>query len=84
MINEDSGEEAIRSKFRRIDKEPTREEIDEHNLDHSRFRIWCPHCVKGRAKAYPHLPSKHKDRDVPVISIDYAFMNDDKDKKDDV
>ena len=26
---------------------------------------------------------KNKDRDIPVINIDYAFMNDDKDKHED-
>ena len=73
----------MRAQFRTITKEPTQEDIDEHNLDHAQFRSWCPHCIKGRAKSYPHLTKKNKDRDNPIINIDYAFMNDDRDKKDD-
>ena len=71
----------MRAKFRVLEKEPTQAEIDEHNLEHAQFRSWCPHCVMGKAKPFPHLRIKKKERDIPVISIDYAFMNDDKDKK---
>ena len=79
--NDEQTEETIKPTFRTISREPTQEEIDEHNIDHSKFRVWCPHCVSGRAVAYPHLTGQKKTRDIPVISIDYAFMNDDKDKK---
>ena len=74
-------EDTIKPEYRRINKEPTQEEIDEHNIDHSTFRVWCPHCVNGRAVAYPHLSKQKKVHDIPVISIDYAFMNDDKGKE---
>ena len=31
----------------------------------------------------PHRQTKGKDADIPIVNIDYAFMNDDKDKRDD-
>ena len=52
-------------------------------MNHAKFRSWCPHCIKGRAKSFPHQKIKNKDADIPIVSIDYAFMNDDKDKRDD-
>ena len=70
-------------KFRKLADEPTQEEIDEHNLNHANFREWCPHCIKGKAKSFPHRKSISKAVDIPIISIDYAFMNDDKDKNED-
>ena len=71
----------MRAKFRRLEDEPTQEEIKEHNIDLANYRSWCPHCVKGKSKALPHLKSKDSNvRGVPNISIDYAFMSDDKKK----
>ena len=29
--------------------QPSREEIEEHNVDHTPYRAWCPSCVKARA-----------------------------------
>ena len=56
---------------------PTQKEIDDHMLNHMPFRNWCPHCIRGRAKAHPHLSKSDEDRisSVPVVSIDYAFMS---------
>ena len=49
MDNEDlEGQEVIKSQFRKLHKEPTQDDIDEHNIDHSVFRSWCPHFVHGK------------------------------------
>jgi len=72
-------EETVRARFRKLENEPTQEEIDEHNIDHANFRSWCPHCVKGKSTSFPHLREKEiKEKQVPKVSIDYAYMNDDK------
>ena len=81
--HDEESPETVRAKFRSISKEPTQDEINEHNIDHAQFRSWCPHCVKGKAIAFPHLRTRIKQHDVPIISIDYAFMNDDGEQKDD-
>ena len=75
--------ETMRPKFRKLAGEPTQGEIDEHNLNHANFRSWCPHCVKGRANSFPHTQHINRTADTPIVSIDYAFMNDDKDKGED-
>ena len=38
------------------------------------FRSWCPFCIKGRAGAAWHRKREEASGNVPVISIDYAFM----------
>ena len=29
---------------------PSREEVLRHRLTHRPFRVWCPHCIKGKGK----------------------------------
>lgn len=65
-----------------MEDEPTQEEIDEHNLGHSTFRSWCPHCVKGEATCYPLIRRKDKDpREILRISIGNAYMEEDKERE---
>ena len=72
----------MRANFKILEDEPTQEEIEEHNIDHAKYRSWCPHGVKGKPKALPHANNKEfKIREVPQLSMDYAFMNDDKKKE---
>ncbi len=32
--------------------QPTKEEVDQHNLTHLPYRSWCRHCVRGRGKSH--------------------------------
>lgn len=51
-------------------------------MDHAVFRSWCPNCVKGKAVTFGHRRSKDKEEDkVPTISIDYMFMGDGQEEK---
>ena len=34
--------------------QPTREEVDEHRVDHYPYRSWCEFCVKGRGSGEQH------------------------------
>ncbi len=61
--------------MRRTEAVPNDKEVEEHNVDHAVFRAWCPHCVKGRGEAYGHAKLKDKSQEVPVISVDYAYMH---------
>ena len=57
--------------------QPTEEEIREHEITHMPPRMWCSHCVRGRAVSAPHFdtPSAVKeDKRLPTVSIDYFFM----------
>lgn len=63
---------------------PSRREIEEHMRTHVPFKAWCPHCVRGKAKSRPHFRSNNSDREaqVPVIAIDYMYMNEDDEESD--
>ncbi len=50
----DVGEKAARARARKKGAVPSEKESEEHNLDHVLFRIWHPHCVKGRAESCGH------------------------------
>ena len=53
---------------------PSEKEKEEHFVSHFPFRAWCEHCVRGKAKAMKHVKVDHSE-EVPVISVDYCFMN---------
>ena len=74
---EDEYEEVERPHVPTCPHAPTRQDILEHNLTHIPFRPWCPHCVRGQAKAALHY-SQDPERTpgVPTIAFDYAAMGD--------
>ena len=73
----EEGEEATNLRVIPSPTPPSRQEMLEHNLTHWPFRSWCKHCVAGKAKASGHRSSGNTgSSEVPVISMDYAFMGD--------
>ena len=54
---------------------PFMKENEEHFVSHFPFRAWCEHSVRGKAKAMRHVKVNHSEEQVPVISVDYCFMN---------
>ena len=54
--NDEEGEDeengAVRPVIRDVCEEPTDKEMEEHYMNHSESRQWCPHCVKGKAVSY--------------------------------
>ena len=59
---DDENEEGRRPKIKRGPKEPTREEIREHERTHTPYRSWCLECVKARGKATDHHVAEHEER----------------------
>ena len=55
---------------------PTQAEVDDHNVTHTPYRNWCPHCVRGRGKDLDHRRSVEEDRRVREFAFDYCFMGD--------
>ena len=55
----------------------SREEREAHEITHTPYRSWCPHCVRGRGRNTPHrLRSEDaKHSGVPKVSMDYVFMS---------
>ena len=55
---------------------PSREEVLRHRLTHRPFRVWCPHCIKGKGREDRHMASKQKGviPGIPKIVSDYFFI----------
>ena len=65
-------EEARTMRGKKLVRQPSREEYDEHMRTHLPFRKWCPHCVKGKRKNDPRRADKEKEeQEVPTMSWDY-------------
>ena len=69
-------------KMRSTEAVPSEREVEEHNVDHAVFCAWCSHCVKGRGEAYGHMKLKDKVKDVPVVSVYYAYMHPEAEEED--
>ena len=75
--SEAEGEEGRKPVVLKAPVQVTQAEREEHELTHTPFRAWCPHCVRGRGRNTPHLKqSGGGDKDkVPRIAFDYFFMS---------
>ncbi len=49
------GHYAARARARKTEAGPSQRDAQARNLDHVVFRIWCPHCEKGRTESYGHV-----------------------------
>ena len=47
----------------------------ESRASHYPFRSWCQACVRGKAKAMSHFRVSHDEEQVPIVTVDYCFMN---------
>ena len=72
--HEQISEEASRPKYKNVEPRPSRKEVEEHMMTHIPFRAWCPHCVRGKARAAYHKKDKRGERHVPIIGMDYMYM----------
>ena len=53
--------EAVTARVLSCPVQPTKQQVEEHNLTHLPFRNWCPACVGGRAKNQPHRKQLGRD-----------------------
>ena len=70
--DEGESEEARQGVSRKPPPSPTAEELRIHRLTHYPFRSWCPACVAGRAKSWPHRRQESDEgiEGVPSVSFD--------------
>ncbi len=77
----DSEEEGQEAKVRREEELPSKEEVRKHMATHVPFRSWCPFCVAGKAKNNQHRKQEKEDERIPTVSVDYMYMNDDRERE---
>ena len=69
--DEEVNQQAIKARATSMPKQPTEQEIMEHNLTHMPYRSWWPICIQGRGRSDAH-PLRSSSR--PIIQIDSAFL----------
>ena len=55
-------------------REPTKEEIDRHNITPMPSRAWGAACVAGKARDQAHRCMEDRQSDVHEVVFDYTFM----------
>ena len=74
-------EESIKAKTKPVLVQPTAGEIEQHEVAHVPFRSWCKFCIMGKGVASAHHIGESVESQVPIISVDYAFMGSKKEKE---
>ena len=70
-------EGAREGKTRALPKGPSEEQTRVHQFPHYPFKSWCPQCVAGKAKSWPHFRQEVDDvGEVPTIWLDHCFLRD--------
>lgn len=59
--------------------QPSKREVDRHNLNHAMYRSWCPACVGGRRPNSQHRQLSLDRRKVPLFCADYCYVRDEQD-----
>ena len=75
---EEEENEVQKVKVARNPGDPTKEEVEQHNVTHVPYRSWCHHCVRGRACGRQHREREAEVDDeeapVPRVHLDYWYL----------
>ena len=75
-LGEEEGEEGREAVAAPSPKSPSRLEKENHELTHTPYRSWCPHCVRMRGRNTAHKKQEKKEKSwIPRISFDYFFFS---------
>ena len=73
---EEEGEEGREAVATPAPMASSRLERETHELTHTPYRAWCPHCVRMRGRNTAHKRQVQKEKSwVPIISFDYFFFS---------
>ena len=76
-VEEREGAEEREVTMRKPPKGPTEQMKAAHRKTHLPFRPWCPVCVEGRGRDWPHLRATgEEEEEFPKVCFDYCFMRD--------
>jgi len=71
---DDGGEEDAGVRVKLAPTQPSKTEMEKHEVTHCPFRSWCPTCVAGRGQKSGHRQQKRDGGELPRFSMDYGFM----------
>ena len=69
--DDEEQQQGTRAKAVQAPKQPTPQEILEHNVTHLPYRSWCPICVQSRGRQNNH-PKQHSK--LPIIQLDFGYI----------
>ena len=69
--DDEDNQQAIKARATAAPKQPTQQEVQEHNLTHMPYRNWCPICVQGKGRSTSHLQQTSRK---PIIQVDFAYL----------
>ena len=69
-VHDVEDEESPPRKVLRDPGEPSKQELEEHRIDHIPYRSWCPYCGRGRGTGAQHRRVK-EESSIPVFGFDY-------------
>ena len=73
---EEEGEESRKAVAAPAPRAPSRLEREQHELTHTPYRAWCPHCVRMRGRNTAHRQNVKREKSwIPRISFDYFFFS---------
>ena len=72
----DDVEDVIVPKVAARPYQPTKAEIEAHEVTHLPYRNWCAHCVAGKGVSSPHRHGDEAEKIGITVSLDYCFMGD--------
>ena len=72
----EAAEEEVQQRVRglRAPAMPTQAEVEHHRMcGHLPYRPWCPECVEGFGREWPHRATE-AERTIPLVSCDYLYI----------
>ena len=69
--DDEEQQQGTRAKTVQAPKQPTPQEILEHNVTHLPYRSWCPICVQARGRQNNHPNQRSK---LPIIQLDFGYI----------
>ena len=69
----DDSEEAVAAKAKKSISQPTKDDIESHEIAHVPFRSWCKFCIMDKGIASAHKSGESQSSEVPIVGVDYAF-----------
>ena len=69
--DDEEQQQGTKAKAVQAPKQPTPQEILEHNVTHLPYRSWCPTCVQARGRRNNH-PKQHSK--LPIIQLDFVYI----------
>ena len=72
--SESEGYETARGKVKSAPEGPSEKEIEAHEMTHSSYQSWCPHCVAGKASDDPHKAQQVTPETKAMYQLDFSYI----------